>query len=135
MHHQKDKDMDPYIELFKLVLPEEIVENFDLVSIHYSADIDGRQVAHLHLDEMDMEEEERGNLIPNGFYNEQIIQDFPIRDKKVILHVRRRRWKTPEGKSSSRKWDLKAPGTRMSKDFAGLLKKIFGYIPDNGPLS
>ena len=127
--------MDPYIELFKLVLPEEIVEYFDLVSIHYSTDMGGRQVAHLHLDEMDMEEDERGDLIQNGFYNEQVIQDFPIRDKKVILHVRRRRWKTPEGKTVSRDWNLKAKGTRMSKDYAERLKKIFGHIPDYGPLS
>ena len=63
------------------------------------------------------------------------ISDFPIRDKKVILHVRRRRWKTPDGKTVSRDWDLKAQGTRMSKDFAGHLKKIFGHIPDYGPLS
>ncbi|MCF0160384.1 MAG: transposase [Bacteroidaceae bacterium] len=95
----------------------------------------GREVAHLHLDEMDFEGEERGGLIPNGFYTEQIIQDFPIRDKKVVLHVRRRRWKTPEGKSVSRDWDLKAPGTRMTKEFAGRLKKIFGHVPDNCPFA
>lgn len=127
--------MDPYVELFKIVLPSEIVDYFDLVSVHYSTDPDGRQVAHLHLDEMELEDDERKGLVPNGFYNEQIIQDFPIRDKKVILHVRRRRWKTPEGKTVSKEWDLKARGTRMSKDFAGHLKKIFGQVPDNGPFS
>lgn len=127
--------MDPYVELFKLVLPSEIVEYFDLVSVTYSKDPDGRQVAHLHLDEMDTEEVEQEKLLPNGYYPEQIIQDFPIRDKKVVLHVRRRRWKTPEGKTVSNQWDLKARGTRMSKDFAGHLKKIFGYLPDNGPFS
>lgn len=127
--------MDPYVELFKIVLPSEIADNFDLVKIHYSTDPDGRKVTHLHLDEMDDDEAKKKNLAPNGFYNEQIIQDFPLRDKKVILHVRRRRWKTSDGKTVSNEWKLKASGTSMSKDFAGHLKKIFGYLPDYGPLS
>lgn len=127
--------MDTQIELLKLVLPSEIVDYFDLVSIHYSTEADGKQVAHLHLDEKDKTENDQEELAPNGFYTEQIVQDFPIRDKKVILHIRRRRWKTPEGKTVSNQWVLKARGTSMSKDFAGHLKKIFGYLPDYGPLS
>jgi len=129
--------MEPYIELFKLVLPSEIVEYFDLVSIHYTTEkMGGRQVAHLHLDEKELEDWElTEGLVPNGFYDEQIVQDFPIRDKKVILHIRRRRWKDNEGKTVSYNWDLKASGTRMTKEFAECLKKIFGHVPNNGPLS
>ena len=127
--------MSTYEELFKLLLPAEIADCFDLVKVHTSTNKDGQEVIHLHLDELDFDEEDRGDLISNGFYNEQIVQDYPIRDKKCQLHIRRRRWKTPEGKTVSNDWNLKAKGTRMSKDYAERLKKIFGHIPDYGPLS
>jgi len=54
-------------------------------------------------------------LLSNGFYEASTIKDFPLRDKKVVLHIRRRRWKDHEGKSYSRQWDLTAEGTRYSK--------------------
>lgn len=111
--------MDSQLELLKLILPSEISEHFDLVSIHYSTEADGRNVAHLHLDEIDQIENEQESVTPNGFYNEQIVQDYPIKDKKVIPHIRRRRWKTASGKTVSNRWEFKARGTRMSKDFAG----------------
>ncbi|MDR0697620.1 MAG: hypothetical protein LBG28_00150 [Tannerella sp.] len=50
-------------------------------------------------------------LFSNGFYPESTIKDFPLRDKKVILHVSRR-WVNESGKSYSRRWELTAEGTR-----------------------
>ena len=56
--------------------------------------------------------------------------DFPTRDKKTVLHVRRRRWTMPDGTTRSvdldKKIQLKHPGTRYSKDFALFLKKADG---------
>ena len=61
---------------------------------------------------------------------------FPIRDRKVVLHVRRRRWLDKNGTSIILEHDdLVAEGTSYSNEFAGVLKKIFGYLPDTGPLS
>ena len=57
-------------------------------------------------------------LFANEFYAESCIEDFPLRDKKVVLHIRRRRWIDKEGKSYSRHWNLVATGTRYSKEFA-----------------
>ena len=74
-------------------------------------------------------------MLANGFYEESTIKDFPLRDKKVVLHVRRRRWKDKEGKSYSRQWELTAEGTRYSKEFANFLKEAFGYLPDTGTIA
>ncbi len=68
--------------------------------------------------------------ISDGFGEESCLKDFPARDKKTILHVRRRRWTMPDGTTKSvdlgKKIQLRHPGTRYSKDFALFLKKADG---------
>lgn len=120
------------LELVKYVLPRELVEYFELVSIN---EID--ETLHLLLEERNIIPSEYStlDLSPNGFYQESTIKDFPLRDKKVVLHVRRRRWRDTSGKSYSRDWDLTAEGTRYSKEFAYFLKEAFGYLPDSSPIS
>lgn len=52
------------------------------------------------------------------------IQDCPIHDRKVVLHVRRRRWKDEDGKNVVLpRESLTASGTSYSKEFADVLKK------------
>jgi len=119
-------------ELLRYVLPQEIVDTFDLVNIQ-----ECEETLHLYLDECEIvpEEYKELTLSPNGFYESSTIKDFPLRDKKVVLHVRRRRWIDNKGQSYSRRWDLVAEGTRYSKEFASFLKEAFGYLPDTGPIS
>jgi len=120
------------LELIRYVLPQEIVDYFDLIDLQ---DIHG--ALHVYLDESSVPPEEHStkSLTPNGFYEESTIKDFPLRERKVILHIRRRRWLDDAGKSYSRQWDLAAEGTRYSKDFAFFFKETFGYLPDTGPIS
>ena len=120
------------LDLIKYVLPRELVDYFELVSIN-----EIEETLHLQLDELNVIPSEYStlDLSPNGFYQESTIKDFPLRDKKVVLHVRRRRWIDSEGKSYSRDWDLTAEGTRYSKEFAYFLKEAFGYLPDSSPIS
>ena len=71
-----------------------------------------------------------------AFAAETLLSIIPIRDRKVVLHVRRRRWLDDEGKNVILPHEgLTAPGTSYSKEFADVLKKIFGCLPDTGPLS
>jgi hypothetical protein len=74
------------------------------------------EVLHLYLDELNVISEEYAylQLSGNGFSASSTIKDFPLRDKKVLLHVRRRRWVDSSGKSYSGTWDLTAKGTRYS---------------------
>lgn len=123
-------------ELIRYVFPKEIVEYFSLVDIKEEPYKD-TMTLRLYLEERNIipEEYQCMPLFPNGFYPESTIKDFPLRDRKVVLHVRRRRWVDDEGKSYSRQWDLTASGTRYSKEFAFFLKEAFGYLPDNSPIS
>jgi len=118
--------------LVSYVLPKEIVEYFEIVSI-----VEEPEVLHIHLDERNIVPEAYldKDLSPNGFYASSQIKDFPLRDMKVLLEVRRRRWVDGEGKSYSRPWDLTAEGTRYSKEFASFLKEAFGYLPHTSPIT
>ncbi len=60
----------------------------------------------------------------NGFTSEIEIQDFPLRDKLVTLHVKKRRWLlVEENKKITRDLSLKTPGTRLTKEFSAFLKE------------
>ena len=122
-----------YIELAECLLPEEMIEYFEVVKVDKTTET------------LDVTLEERNNgvfgyesgqLRSNGFYEESIVRDYPVRGREVSFHVKRRRWIEEEtGKSVSRRWDFVAEGTRFSKEFAAFLKDMLGQIPDYGPLS
>lgn len=117
-----------YESLIKLLLPEEIFEYFDIVNVFS----EGREV-HVRLDEKAIKPEgyEMVKLISNGFHPASIVQDFPLRDKAVFLHVRRRRWFSESiGKTVERDWNSVAKGTSLTKGFATFLKGLFGQLPD-----
>ena len=83
-------------------------------------------ILHIHPDGRDNRKEERQGLRPNGFTEPTTVSDFPVRDRRVELHIRRRRWHTPDGKSLI--LDIAPPvakGTRYSVAFAGFLKKTW----------
>jgi transposase len=106
--------------ILKHILPKEFVEYFDLIDI----DSAGEQLV-FSLDEKNITppEHEEKELESKGFIEAIHITDFPIRDKQVILRVRRRKWREKKtGKTYSRNWELKAEGTSYTKEFASFLK-------------
>ncbi len=117
-----------YQTLIQLLLPEEIFEYFDIVQIDT-----GASEVHVHLDEKAIKPEgyELVKLISKGFHPPAIVQDFPLRDKAMFLHVRRRRWFSESTeKIVERDWESVAKGTRLTKGFATFLKGIFGQLPN-----
>jgi hypothetical protein len=84
----KSKNTAMLQELIKYVLPKELVEYFELIEIKE----DG-EVLHLHLDEKNAPPAEYAHLglSGNGFYESSTIKDLPLRDRKVLLYVRRKR--------------------------------------------
>ena len=115
------------------LLPEEMVEYFEVVKVEKTS-----ETLDVTLEERDngVVGYKPGELRPNGFYEESIVRDYPVRGRKMSFHIKRRRWVEIEtGKSVSRRWDLVAEGTRFSKEFAAFLKDMLGQIPDYGPLS
>jgi hypothetical protein len=110
------------LDILHLILPEDLVSHFTLVSADSSLD----QLV-LHLDENKIKPPEHFDkqLESKGFTDSIIIHDFPIRNKPVLLKVRRRKWKDLKtGKVYTRNWSLKHPGTSYTKDFALFLKKM-----------
>ncbi len=131
-----------YESLVSIILPEGILDLFEVTQVSEEhtgiPDETGTDVRiiHIYLDERDLRDKEWHDLSANGFTESRSINDFPIRDRKVVLHVRRRRWLDADGTSVILNHDsLTAEGTSYSKEFAGVLKKIFGYLPHTGPLS
>lgn len=112
-----------YSKLLKYVLPSEMSDHFEIEKIEELAD-----GLHFYMEEKNIVPEENDSLglVSNGFYSMSSLTDFPLRDKKVTLHVRRRRWMDKDGKSYSRQWELAAEGTRYSKEFAFFLKETHG---------
>ena len=125
---------NPHMMLAKVILPSEMTEYFDLVKVR-TDEYAQEQRLHLYLDEKDITPEGHTDLTPNGFYEESCMNDFPIREYRTVLHVRRRRWKDADGRSVSKDWQMVAKGTRYSKEFATFLKEFLGYIPDYGQIA
>ena len=53
---------------------------------------------HIYLDERDNRSADDNDLHPNGFTESNQVENFPIRDRKVLLHVRRRRCLDKDGR-------------------------------------
>jgi len=115
-------------EFLKLLLPQELFHYFEIINLKIED-----KTLEIYLDEKNIIPEEflSEKLSSKGFHSEVVIQDFPIRDKKVFLHVRRRRWLVEStNKIVSRDWNTVAKGTRLTGEFAAFLKGLFGYLPN-----
>lgn len=117
--------MDSYIDLLKIFLPELLITHFDLTSHQTDGDL-----LHLNFEEKpEIPKEFSSHLvIAHGFHKQITIQDFPVRGKKVFLHIKRRRWLSKQDKKvMQRDWNLVAQGTRMTTEFAAFLKALGQY--------
>lgn len=118
--------------LASLVLPAQILDYFLISGVEQTS-----QEIHISLDEkMNSKLSNDEHFESKGFMEAVNVTDFPIRDHKVILKIRRRRWTDLRaGKSFSIPIDLDvvAKGTRYSKEFGAFLKETYGDIPSDLP--
>ncbi len=113
---------DSFKELIKLLLPEIIVDYFELTS--YEKD---QEILHLYLKEINSipKEYRESKLSSKGFFDQITVQDCPIRGHQVYLHITRRRWLNEDTRQVVfRDWNLVAHGTRITQEFASFLKEI-----------
>ena len=119
-------------QLAELVLPSELLHYFIIVKIEQSS-----TEFRIHLDEkMEKELSDDIHFESKGFMDAVEVTDFPIRDHKVILVLRRRRWvdiRTDKSFSLPLSIDITASGTRYSKEFGAFLKETYGDIPSDLP--
>ena len=98
------------------------MEYFDIV-----ADKSTAEETHFYLEEKNtLPKEYRSETAQSkGFLPEITIEDFPLRGKPVLLHIKRRRWTLVDtGKIIKRDWNLVAKGTRITNEFASFLKEL-----------
>jgi hypothetical protein len=109
-------------ELLQYLLPKDMLDYFELREVKEQG---GKLVFCLDEKYHIPESFERSDYEAKGFTNGKSIQDFPIRGKAVILHVRRRKWLDKKtGKVLTSSWDLNAEGTKYSKEFGAFLKEL-----------
>ena len=75
-------EKNPYIELAECLLPEEMVEYFEVVKVEKT-----KETLDVTLEERDngVDGYEAGQLRPNGFYEESTVQDYPVRGRKMTF--------------------------------------------------
>lgn len=85
---------------------------------------------HIYLDERDNRPVDMKDSVSDGYGEESCLLDFPTRDKKTVLHVRRKRWTMKDGTTKivdlKEQIELRQDGTRYSKSFALFLNKANG---------
>lgn len=114
---------ESYLALVRFLLPEGILDYFELSKI-----VEGLTGLHIYLEEKNLppSEYQDQKLESKGFLPEIYIQDFPIRNQKVTLCIKRRRWEVRDtGEIISRDWNVVQQGTRMTKEFADFLKDLY----------
>lgn len=90
--------------IVSLMLPESMLDCFDIVKVE-EEDIPAtdmtfrpfKRMVNLYLDERDNRTSEQQCYSPNGFTEYTKVSDFPLRNRLVTLHIRRRRYKRTKG--------------------------------------
>lgn len=120
------------LALAQLMLPSEILSNFEVVRVENDSSL-----IRIYLDEsVKSVYKENPAIESKGFCEAITVRDFPIRDKGVDLVVRRRKWYDRQNnRYFSDTYNLKAEGTRYSKEFAAFLKGVYGDNPYDLPFA
>lgn len=112
--------------LLELVLPDLLLDYFDIVSLKELGEISSKQmVFEIHLDEKNLiyDKENQQDYESKGFLPSSTVQDFPIRGKAVYLVIRRRRWRNKIKKQEiSNDYSFVAKGSKLTKDISDFLK-------------
>ena len=115
------------LEVLKSVLPEGLLDYFDIVDFKELGDVEVKKDCfYIYLDEKNTlhSVENADEYESKGFNNRTLIQDFPIRGKALYLGIRTRRWRMIADKSKEIKNDytIIAEGSRLTAELSAFLK-------------
>ena len=103
-------------QLLRAILPDVLIDNFDIVNFDKSADR-----FDIYLDEKKVqlkEDKTNPDIISYGFGEYRTIQDYPIRGRATYLHVRKRKWLDKSSNEIfSYDWDLSELGISEAVDY------------------
>ena len=132
---ESNNELQRYTLLASYFLPEGILDWFDVVGMEetdndkpaHELDVLYPKILHIYLDERDNRKSEDLGLVPTGFTEPSVIHDYPARSRKMVLHVRRRRYLDAAGHNVILcNYPLAAGGTRRSVEFGAFLKDGLG---------
>ena len=138
---EEDKVLKLYKFFADFFLPAGMLDYFEIERMEESSPskdaiakgAEYSSVLDIYLKELDNRDAAQQNLQMNGYTEYTTIEDFPIRDRKVRLHIRRRRWLDKEGKSIIiNAYPIKEDGSRYSPEFAAFLKEAHGLDTSHG---
>lgn len=108
---------------YHLLLPEGTLDYFDLVDAKESVN---KVVIYLEEKNQIPEKYAGQETESKGFYEPVVVQDFPLRGKKVFLNLLLRRWILKSSNEYiSRNCRMVAEDTRLTQDFASFLKELY----------
>lgn len=110
----------PLEQFLSYALPPEIAERFDIIAVDASTD----HALTVTLEERNIPPSLTGTrVVSKGFVPARTIFDFPLRDRAVILSLKRRRWRdATTGEEVEAPLTFTAPGTSYEKSFGAFLK-------------
>lgn len=113
--------------VLSLLLPEGILEWFEVTKIEEKINDKAKddlerhlypKVLHVYLDEILSEAAEERGLRPNGYTEATTVNDYPVRNRKLMLHVRRRRYSDRTGKNVLlNNYKASEDGTRLTVEY------------------
>ena len=117
-------------ELLRMILPEGLLDYFDIENIDRGTEKDGKPFIRIHLTE-------KNNLrsVPDpqqyeskGFHKAKSLTDFPIRGQMVYLTIKRRRWRHKKDPSQivCNDHSFLAEGTKLTRELSAFLKGTGG---------
>ena len=108
--------------LIKLFFPPGLLDYFKVISC-----ADGEEELLFTLEELNLAPEgyQLSDLESKGFYEGGRVTDFPLRGKRCIYRIRRRKWLVKSDNSViTRDWNIAASGTKLTNEFASFLKEL-----------
>lgn len=107
---------------YSLLLPAGFTDYFDILRVE-----EKEKEIIIYLEEKLVldKDKESDFLESKGFYPAVLVQDFPVRGKRLLLNIRRRRWINKQTQEYvSRRIHITADGTRLTQEFASFLKEL-----------
>ena len=120
------KKEDLHEQMYDLLIPQEILESFEIVSIKKNEEIVDIELVEKELIPAQLIGKQ---AVLNGYMNPIELQTYPIQGRKCYLKLKRRRWKaqgTTDSTSCHNEYDFAAEGTKATKMFGAFLKET-GY--------
>ena len=113
-------------ELLSSILPNFILDHFDIVNFKQLGDVSTKKmIFEIHLDEKNCirSRENVDDYESKGFLPTSRVQDFPIRGKAVYLMIRKRRWRNKTTRREiSNDYSYVAKGAKLTAEIADFLK-------------